>query len=208
MTTLPLLSAHLLLPLYAVTVLVALGVVFLLRRSWRPFAIALVAGALAGALLSWLFGDVLDVLGIAPTWVDRIWTGVVCALVGVAVVGLVRAGTRRAGGSSSGCSPWCSCRSRSCPGALAINRDAGLFPTVADALGESHVPPSDCPTTASPRSGTIDAADWHAPADLPQHGRYGSVRIPGDVSHFRARPRSCTCAPPHSSTTPRSCRSS
>lgn len=188
MTTLPLLSAHLLLPLYAVTVLVALGVVFLLRRSWRPFAIALVAGALAGALLSWLFGDVLDVLGIAPTWVDRIWTGVVCALVGVAVVGLVRAGTRARGRLVVRVLALVLVPLAVLSGALAINRDAGLFPTVADALGESHVPPLRLPDDPAPRSETIDAADWHAPADLPEHGRYGSVRIPGDVSHFRARP--------------------
>ncbi len=152
MTTLPLLSAHLLLPLYAVTVLVALGVVFLLRRSWRPFAIALVAGALAGAaVVSWLFGDVLDVLGIAPTWVDGSGPGWSARSSGSPSSGSSEPGPGRAGGSSSGCSPWCSCRSRSCPAPLAINRDARTVPDGRGRLASRTCRRSDCPTT--PRRG-------------------------------------------------------
>ncbi|WP_065963226.1 alpha/beta hydrolase-fold protein [Curtobacterium sp. UCD-KPL2560] len=181
-TTLPLLSAHLLLPLYAVTVVAALGVVLAVRRAWRPLAVALVAGAVLGALLSWFLGDVLDVLGIAPTWVDRIWTGVVCALLGVAVVGLVR-GRTRTRVVAAVLVPLAVLS-----GALAINRDAGLFPTVADALGESHVPALALPDDPSPSTRAADAAAWQPPSDMPTHGRYGSVRIPGDTSHFRARP--------------------
>lgn len=182
MTSLPLLSSHLLLPVYAVTVLAALAVVTTVRRSWRPLAVALVVGAALGALVSWIAGDVLDVLGISPTWVDRIWTGVVFALLGVAVVGLVR-GRRTARTVAVVLVPLAVVS-----GALAINRDAGLFPTVADALGQSHVAPLRLPHDPHPDPRTADAAHWRPPADMPAHGRYGSVRIPGEASHFRARP--------------------
>ncbi|KAI3473397.1 hypothetical protein Pfo_031664, partial [Paulownia fortunei] len=36
------------------------------RRSWRWAAVAIVAGALVGTMLSWFLGDVLDVLGVRP----------------------------------------------------------------------------------------------------------------------------------------------
>ncbi|MDM7892324.1 alpha/beta hydrolase [Curtobacterium caseinilyticum] len=182
MTTLPLLSAHVLLPLYALTLLTAVTVVAATRRSWRWVAVAVVVGALLGTLLSWFVGDVLDVLDIPPTWVDRIWTGVVCALLGVAVVGFVR-GRRPARAVAVLLVPLALVS-----GGLAVNRDAGLFPTIADALGESHVPPLRLPTDAHPGPRPTDAVSWRPPRDLPAHGRYGSVRIPGAVSHFHARP--------------------
>ncbi|MEV7934074.1 alpha/beta hydrolase-fold protein [Curtobacterium sp. NPDC089185] len=182
MTTLPLLSAHVLLPLYAVTLLAAVVVAAAVRRSWRWIAVAVVAGALLGTLLSWFLGDVLDVLGIPPTWVDRVWTGVVCALLAVAVVGLVR-GRLLARTVAVLLVPLALVS-----GGLAVNRDAGLFPTIADALGESHVPALRLPMDPHPGPRLADASDWRPPHDLPAHGRYGSVRIPGTVSHFRARP--------------------
>ena len=182
MTTLPLLSAHVLLPLYAVTLVAAAVVLTAARRAWRWAAVAIVAGALVGAVLSWFLGDVLDVLGVPPTWVDRVWTSVVCALLGVAVVGLVR-----------GRSPTRVVAALLVPlalvsGGLAVNRDAGLFPTIADALGQSHVPPLRLPDDPDPSSAIADVSSWRPPHGMPAHGRYGSVRIPGAVSHFHARP--------------------
>lgn len=188
MTTLPLLSAHVLLPLDALTLVAAVLVLTAVRRSWRWAALAIVAGALVGALLSWFLGDVLDVLGVPPTWVDRVWTGVVCALVGVAVVGLVRGGRVPRGRRSTRVVAALLVPLALLSGGLAVNRDAGLFPTIADALGQSHVPPLRLPDDPDPGPSAVDAASWRPPHDMPSHGRYGSVRIPGDVSHFHARP--------------------
>lgn len=188
MTTLPLLSAHVLLPLYALTLVAAVLVLTAVRRSWRWAAVAIVAGALVGTLLSWFLGDVLDVLGIPPTWVDRVWTGVVCALLGVAVVGLVRGGRARRGRVLTRVVAALLVPLALVSGGLAVNRDAGLFPTIADALGQSHVPPLRLPDDPAPGSAPVDAASWRPPRDMPAHGRYGSVRIPGTVSHFHARP--------------------
>ena len=182
MTTLPLLSAHVLVPLYALTLVAAVVVLAGVRRSWRWCVVAVLAGAVVGTLLSWFLGDVLDVLGIPPTWVDRIWTGVVCALLGVAVVGLVR-GRRLTRVVAALVVPLALVS-----GGLAVNRDAGLYPTIADALGQSHVPPLRLPDDPDPGTHRADAATWRPPQDMPAHGRYGSVRIPGEVSHFHARP--------------------
>lgn len=180
--TIPLLSPGFLLPVYVVTVVLAIVVVVRTRRSWRTHLVALAVGAGVGAVASWWFGDVLDVLGIAPTWVDRIWTGAACALLGTALVGLVR-GRRVGRVVASALVPLVVVSA-----ALAVNRDAGLFPTVADALGTSHVAPLRLPTAAAPSDRQADADTWRAPADMPAHGRTGSVEIPGTVSHFPARP--------------------
>lgn len=179
---LPLLSAQILLPVYALTAVLALVVAFRVRRRWRALVIAAVIGVGAGAFLSWWLGDVLNLLEVAPTWVDRIWTSAACALIAIALVGIVRGRwvTRVVAIAlvplalvSTG---------------LAVNRDAGLFPTLADALGESHVQPLTLPDDPQPSDRTATATDWTPPADMPQHGRYGSVHIPGTVSSFKARP--------------------
>lgn len=180
--TIPLLSVGFLLPVYILTALLAVVVVVRTRRSWRAHLVAIAVGAGIGAAASWWFGDVLDVLGIAPTWVDRIWTGIACALLGTALVGLVRA--RRAGKVVASVLVPLVVLST----AVAINRDAGLFPTVADALGRSSVTALRLPAAPAPSGRPADASSWHPPADMPEHGRYGSVRIPGTASHFPARP--------------------
>lgn len=180
--SIPLLSAHVLLPVYAITGVLALTVLVVVRRSWRTLVAAIAAGVGSGVLLSWWLGDVLDVLGIAPTWVDRVWTGVLCSLLGIAVVGLVRG--RVVTKVVAVLLVPLSVLSMG----LAVNRDAGLFPTVADALGESHVRALQLPDDRHPAPQLADAAHWKPPADMPRAGRYGSVHIPGKESHFPARP--------------------
>lgn len=180
--TIPLLSVGVLLPVYAVTAVLALVVVLRTRRSWRSHLLALAVGGAVGALLSWWLGDVVDVLGIPPTWVDRIWTGIACALLGTALVGIVRG--RRLGRVVAGALVPLVVLST----ALAVNRDAGLFPTVADALGASHVAELRLPAADDPSDRRADGRTWQPPAGMPEHGRYGSVRIPGTTSHFPARP--------------------
>lgn len=178
----PLLAAGTTLPVYAVTTLIALGVLVGVRRSWRVALVAVVAGVGLGALLSWGLGDVVVVLGTAPSWVARTWTGVAVALVALAVVGLVR-GRRVTRVLAVLLVPLAVLS-----GGLAVNRDAGLFATVTDAVGESHVQRLQLPDDPHPSSGTATSATWSAPAGMPTHGRFGSVHIPGTTSGFRARP--------------------
>ena len=182
MTTLPLLAGWLLAGVDACTIAIALLVAVLARRSWRAFVVAIGAGALVGAVASWWFGDVLDVLEVSPSWVDRIWVGAACALLAASIVVLVR-GSAPARVAAVGLVVLSLVSA-----GLAVNRDAGLFPTVADALGQSHVAALRLPDDPSPRDADADSVSWKAPSDMPRHGRYGSVRIPGTESRFRARP--------------------
>ncbi|KQR44592.1 hypothetical protein ASF82_14365 [Frigoribacterium sp. Leaf164] len=155
------------------------------RRWWRRVLLAAVAGAALGALGSWVLGDLLDVAGVPPTWVDRAWFSGVLAAVAVAVAALVRTSAAKRVVAGLGVVVFVTA------GALAINRDAGAYPTLAAALGESTIAPlswSESATGSAP--GALDPqlyASWTPPADMPAHGRYGTVHIPGTVSGFPAR---------------------
>ncbi|MGN8050413.1 alpha/beta hydrolase [Curtobacterium sp. 22159] len=180
--TISLLSAHTLLASYAVTGLLTVVLLIVTRRSWRALLIAAAVGAGVGVLLTWWLGDVIDVLGVAPTSVDRVWVAVACALLAVAVVGLVR-GRALTKGIAAVLVP-----AAVLSAGLAVNRDAGLFPTVTEALGQSHIRALRLPDDRHPSGQQADVAHWQAPADMPRTGRYGSVTIPGSVSRFPARP--------------------
>jgi S-formylglutathione hydrolase FrmB len=160
------------------------------RTWWRWVGGATALGAGVGALLSWWLGDVEDVLGVSPTWVDRLWVGALLAVVGAAVVAVVRGGAGRRVTAAS------TVVVMALATGLAINRDGGLFPTVGSLLGISDVPALVVPPgeTSAVRAGdtsTPAAPDlgrtWRAPDDLPARGRLGSVEIPGTTSHFDAR---------------------
>ncbi|QNE44030.1 esterase [Frigoribacterium sp. NBH87] len=156
------------------------------RRWWRRVLLAAVVGAALGALASWVLGDLLDVAGVPPTWVDRTWFSGVLAAVAVAVVALVRTSAAKRVVAGLGVVVFVTA------GALAINRDAGAYPTLAEALGESTIAalPSSVGADGAAGSGALDPqlyASWTPPADMPAHGRYGTVHIPGTVSGFPAR---------------------
>lgn len=182
---LSLVSTWTLAPTYVVTALVLAALVWLGRRRWRSVLVAGVVGAGVGALVSWWLGDVVDILGVSPTWVDRVWVSVVVAVLGVAVVALVQGRLlRRALAVVAVVAVVVS-------GGLAVNRDAGYFPTASDALGLSRISGLAAPTRGGVRN-TSFIADlgrvWRPPATMPSVGRYGIVRIPGTVSRFHARP--------------------
>ena len=159
------------------------------RRWWTALALAASLGVGVGALVSWWVGDVQAALDVPPTWVDRAWVSALGAGLAVAVVAAVRGRAGRRVVAGLGVVVF------ALSAGLAVNRDAGLFPTVGALLGVSHVAPLELPPgehgaaagEATTASGVLPAS-WTPPADLPEHGRLGSVVIPATASHFRARP--------------------
>ncbi|MBD8611025.1 esterase [Frigoribacterium sp. CFBP 13729] len=157
------------------------------RRRWAWVVAAAAAGAGIGAAASWWLGDVLDVADVPPTWVDRIWVALLGAATGALVVAAVRGGAgRRALAAVAVVSVVLAA-------GLAVNRDAGLFPTVAALTGRSTVSPLRIPageaaTTGETADGSTPWSTWRAPAGMPARGRLGSVDLPGTTSGFPARP--------------------
>ena len=156
-----------------------------LRRWWRRIVVAAVVGAGLGVLGSWVLGDVLDVAGVPPTWVDRVWFTAVVAGVAVAVALLVGTSAARRVVAGLGVVVFV------LAGALAINRDAGAYPTIAAALGTRTIAPLTVDPAAPAAASTAFLPDlyasWTPPAGMPATGRYGTVHIPGTVSGFPAR---------------------
>ncbi|BDZ46649.1 hypothetical protein [Naasia aerilata] len=139
---------------------------------------AAVAGAAAGALVTWLVVDVADVFGLSLTWVIRGAVLLGSAALAVAAVNLFRTRWWRKVAALGAAvltlvSFW-----------LLTNLDFGQYPELSDALGtsytgEARLPPS--PADAVP----LDS--WTAPAGLPATGSVGRVSIPAARSGFPAR---------------------
>ncbi|GAA4668448.1 alpha/beta hydrolase [Frondihabitans cladoniiphilus] len=180
-----LVSVKTLVPVYLLAAVFAVALVVPARKS-RGMRIRLLAfaavGAALGVFLGWFLGDVLDIVGIPPTWVDRVWVAVVTAGIGLVVAACIDAPVRRRVLAGTGVVVIV------LAGALAVNRDAGLFPEVGDALGVPFVQPIVLPSlTAAERADTTPPPRWNPPSDLPRAGRYGSIAIPGHRSGFPAR---------------------
>ncbi len=190
--SLPVTAFHVLAVVDVVAAILAVALLLPVRRRrwWRWVLIAIGVGAVAGGVTVWWVGDVQDALDVSPTWVDRIWVGVVFAGILVAVVNIVLAGwVRRIVAVLA-------IVAIVLAGGLAINRDVGEFLTPAQLLGTNGfrriLLPKD--TRLSPAARAVaDAYDptlyesWKAPTDMPRTGRVGEVSIPGTISHFRAR---------------------
>ena len=75
--------------------------------------------------------------------------------------------------------------------AVQVNLVFDAYPTVRDVLGlpaANALAFAEVPgPVANPISGTPLDADWHPPADLPDHGSVVTVPIPGTASGFAAR---------------------
>ncbi|HEY5230162.1 MAG TPA: alpha/beta hydrolase-fold protein [Galbitalea sp.] len=156
------------------------------RRDWRWLLVGAATGGLAGIGLTWWFGDEEGILGVPPTQVDRWWAIVTFVGVGIVVVSIIRR-------------HWAmrvvavvAALSFGVAGGLAINRDGGLFPKIADVLGVSDIPTLNLSAMGPPRAATRFNDNlyraWVAPAGMPGRGIYGNVTIPGVKSHFNARP--------------------
>ncbi|WP_345376676.1 alpha/beta hydrolase [Frondihabitans cladoniiphilus] len=178
-------------PVYTVAGIGLIAVTVLARRRLWWLLGGAVLGAAVGALLSWWVGDVLNLVDVSPSWVDRFWVSAVLAGFGVAIAAAIRGRwlVRLVAGISV--------IVFALAGGLAINRDAGFYPTVADAIGLSHVKPIALPAVTSGSTAFRPdlASSWQAPSDLPEKGRYGSIKIPGLVSKFAAR-RAIVYLPP------------
>jgi S-formylglutathione hydrolase FrmB len=187
----PLLSSPVLFMVDAVAALVAVALLVRPRTRrtwWRWIALAVLVGAGLGAVVTWWLGDVRDVLGLSPTWVDRLWVAAVGAGLGIVVVNLFRTRWWRKAGAVLAVLVF------ALAGGLALNRDGSVYQNPSQALGQDEVPPlsatGTAPPSVPPASTQFDPSlwsTWKAPADLPLTGRYGSVSIPGTVSHFPAR---------------------
>ena len=184
----PLLSSTSLLVVDVVAVLIAIALLVRPRTRrtwWRWIALAVLAGAGLGAVVTWWLGDVRDVLGLSPTWVDRFWVAAVVAGLGVVVVNLIRTRWWRKVVAVVAVLVF------ALAGGLALNRDGSVYQNLSQALGLDEVPALPATATAPPSASTeFDTtlwSTWKAPSDLPATGRYGSVSIPGTVSHFPAR---------------------
>jgi enterochelin esterase-like enzyme len=157
------------------------------RRWWRRVLVAALVGAAAGALTTWLAGVVLDVAGVPPTAVDAAWITASFAAVAVAVAALWRTSALRRATAVLGVVVFL------LAGALAVNRDAGAYPTLAAALGVDTAPALGPVPGAGASASSSTAFDpalwstWKAPADMPSKGRWGTVHIPGTQSGFPAR---------------------
>jgi enterochelin esterase-like enzyme len=128
-------------------------------------ALAWVAvGALVGAGIAWLAGDVLDLFGVGLSPTTRMWSAAFFAGLALVILGLVTL-PRRGRVVAALALPLVLLTA-----AAGINADFGQYPTLRTALGI----PVFGALNAKPTVGT--------------HGTVGSVTIPATVSGFHARP--------------------
>ncbi|WP_260981281.1 esterase family protein [Curtobacterium pusillum] len=192
----PVTGRDVLVPVDVVAVLLTIWVVaapVLARRSrrsahpvravvWRVGA--LIAGAGVGLVLVWWTGDVLDLFGVSFTPVTRMWIAIACAGIALLLVVFVQGGwTMRVAAVGTAAVIALSA-------GLGVNVDFGFYKDVEQAIATNPYPSRTL--AAAPGDGgggatLVDTAEWHAPADMPRSGETISVRIPGTVSHFRAR---------------------
>jgi S-formylglutathione hydrolase FrmB len=175
--------------LVTIDTLSAVAFVFLILRrpTWRwvfTVVIAVVAGLGLGYLACWLASDVFDVFGVGLTPITRMWVAFGFAGVAVAIVNLTHSRWWRKI-IAIVCIPLFLATA-----ATGINVEFAMYQSVGDVLGLSQFSTG---SLAHERGdpGSTDASvvsDWKPPADLPSHGRVVSVKIPGTVSHFDARP--------------------
>jgi poly(3-hydroxybutyrate) depolymerase len=143
---------------------------------------ALVAGAGVGLVAIWWTGDVLDLFGVAFTPVTRMWIAFACAGAALLIVVLAQGsrGPRVVAVGAAACV--------ALSAGLGVNVDFGFYKDVEQAIATNPYPTGTI--TAFDHGGdrgAVDPAAWRAPAGMPRHGQTLSVRIPGTVSHFRAR---------------------
>jgi enterochelin esterase-like enzyme len=185
---LPIVTPDVLVPVDVLAAVLAVWALLGRRRGVVARVLALVVGAALGLLAVWWFGDVRDEFGVAFTPVTRMWMALAFAALALCLVVLVQSGRgRHAWGRRS--LAVAAASAVALAAGLGVNVDFGAYrdidqaittnPYPSGALGHEH--PVDRGATV------VDAATWRAPAGMPRTGETLSVRIPGTVSHFRAR---------------------
>ncbi|WIE74817.1 alpha/beta hydrolase-fold protein [Curtobacterium sp. MCSS17_007] len=182
----PITGASLLVPVYVLAAVLAAWVVVgpvHERRRLRRAAVRLgaaVVGALVGLGVVWWTGDVQDDFGVQFTPVTRMWVAFAFAAAALLLVVLVQGGwlARVLAVAAAGAVVLSA--------GLGVNVDFGFYKDVEQAVATNPYPTRVLPALHSTER-DVSVADWHAPADMPRTGETLSVRIPGTVSHFRAR---------------------
>ncbi|WP_345373017.1 alpha/beta hydrolase [Frondihabitans cladoniiphilus] len=154
------------------------------KTWWRHVIIAAILGSAIGGTVIWYVGDVQNAFDVPPTWVDRIWTGVLVAGICVGVVNLIGTTWIRRVIAAFGIV------AIALASGLAINNDVGEYLTVGQLLGTDTTASLVLPRPAHTGVTGVDSdlyATWKAPAIMAKRGRVGSVTIPGTLSHFSAR---------------------
>jgi enterochelin esterase-like enzyme len=183
---LPIESARVLVPAYAVAAVLVLALLLPVPgvrarvTIWWPIALlAAGVGALVGSLAVWIVVDQQDVFGVPASPVIRGAAAAAGAGVGLAVANLVR--TR-----------WwrkivaiVAIPAVLAAGGLMINRDVAYFPKLGDALGLTGVAALSLHHAGAD---TVPLSDWRPPASMPTRGTVGTVDIPGLQSHWKGRP--------------------
>ncbi len=147
-------------------------------RRWLPIAVAVImSGFVAGLIICWLLGDVLDLFGVDLSIASRAWFAVAVAGLALGVSRMIFSGPRTIAPGIAATLVLV------LVGALGVNSDLGEFPTLKAALGIGAYRSIALPAVGT----TTTLAAWTAPADLPKHGRIGFVTIPATTSHFKAR---------------------
>lgn len=159
----------------------------LARRFPRGLAVNLivaVCGAVLGWVMTWLVSDVWNSFDISLSTPTRLWSAAT-----VAAVAFATASFRGSGVGTKVLAvvtiPLCVLA-----GGIGINADVGEFPAFGDLFGTAASQPIALPSLAG-----RDPAEWIRPADLPLHGRVGTVVIPATGSQFAAR-RAVVYLPP------------
>ncbi len=184
----PITGLHLLVPVYVLAVVLAgWGVVGPPheRHRGRRAAVrvgAAVVGAGVGLLVVWWEGDVQDAFGVQFTPVTRMWVAFAFAAVALFLTAVVQGGWfARLVGLGAAAAVVLSA-------GLGVNVDFGFYKDVEQAVATNPYATRPLPVVQHRGTGAeVDPADWHAPAGMPRDGETLSVRIPGTVSHFRAR---------------------
>ncbi|ROP60795.1 esterase family protein [Curtobacterium sp. ZW137] len=214
---LPIVSPAVLVPVDVVAGLLVLWVLVGRRRGVLARATGLLAGAALGLVVIWWLGDVRDEFGVDFTPVTRMWLTFasaalgLCAVVAVQTLRSARSArsaqsarsartVRGRGFLSDAPEPRRAVRRRlstaigatavvALAAGLGVNVDFGAYRTIGQVVTTNPYPAGtlghEDAVSATPQ--TVDTAAWRAPAGMPRHGRTLSVRIPGTVSHFRAR---------------------
>lgn len=178
-------------------------------RRWLPVAAAvMIGGLLLGFLLCWILGDELNLFGVTLSFLSRAWFSVAVAGLALGVVRTVfeRRSAVAARRSRTGARRSTRIELRTATtigtvgavslllvGLLGLNSDLGEFPNLGNALnvGAYHalaVPVVKAKAKAKAKSNSGASADPALTEAMPTSGRIGTVKIPGVVSHFGARP--------------------
>jgi len=184
----PITGTRLLVPVYVLAAALAVWTVVGPARERHRGRRALfrvggvVVGAVTGVVVVWWTGDVQDDFGVAFTPVTRMWVAFAFAGVALLLVVAVQGGwlARVLAVAAAG--------ALLLSAGLGVNVDFGFYKDVEQAVATNPYRSATLPVATHAAAGRpVSIADWHAPSDMPREGETLSVRIPGTVSHFRAR---------------------